>query len=282
MSAQTASTEAAIPASHPMKQFIRKLAMRLLPLAPAVLLLLAWYVYWLIAQPPMSTLPPPTRVLRILVSGFADGTLIFHALASLERLLLGMVAGVASGIILGFAAGLYRRVAEFTMPLAVFFSALSGIVWLPLAIGWLGIGTTLVVFIIWNTVFFLVFSNVTLGVQLVSEELEQGIASLGGGRWRTIWDVTVPGAMPYIMSGIRSGLGFGWRALIAAELIGASTGLGQLIYRSAEFHRTDIILAGSLLIGFIALIMDRWLLAPLERRTIEKWGLVTSTSQKDW
>jgi taurine transport system permease protein len=281
MSTQTTATETASPARSAMQVFLRKLPARLLPVSAFVLLIIGWYVYWLIAQPRLSTLPPPDRVLRILVTGFADGTLIFHTLASLERLALGTVVGVGSGVILGFAAGLHRRVAEFTMPLAVFFSALSGIVWLPLAIGWLGIGTSLVVFIIWNTVFFLVFSNVTLGVQLVSETLEQGVASLGGGRWRTIRDVTFPGAMPYIMSGVRSGLGFGWRALIAAELIGASTGLGQLIFRAAEFHRTDIILAGSLLIGLIAMIMDRWLLAPLERRTIEKWGLVTS-SEHNW
>ncbi|MFT7475601.1 MAG: taurine transport system permease protein, partial [Verrucomicrobiales bacterium] len=93
-----------------------------------------------------------------------------------------------------------------------------------------------------------------------------------------IRQVVFPGALPYIMSGLRSGLGFGWRAVIAAELVGASSGLGQWIFEQQEFARADKIVAGALTIGLIGLLMDRILLAPLERRTIEKWGLVESTA----
>ena len=93
-------------------------------------------------------------------------------------------------------------------PLVVFFNAISGIVWLPLVIGWLGMGTALAVFLIWNTVFFIVFQNTVLGVQLVPQIYEQGVQALGGGRWETIRTVILPGALPYILTGLRSGLGF--------------------------------------------------------------------------
>ena len=96
--------------------------------------------------------------------------------------------------------------------------------------------------------------------------------ALGGGRWETIRSVTLPGALPYILTGIRSGLGFGWRALIAAELVGAATGLGTMIFDAAEYHRSDIIIAGCLIIGTIAIVMDRWLLLPIERRTVAALG----------
>ena len=66
--------------------------------------------------------------------------------------------------------------------------------------------------------------------------------------------------------------------MIAAELIGASSGLGQWIFIAQEFARADIIVAGALSIGVIGMVMDRWLLAPLERRTIERWGLVENTA----
>ena len=122
----------------------------------------------------------------------------------------------------GFIVGLNRHVSEFLNPLVVFFNAISGIVWLPLMIGWLGIGTALAVFLIWNTVFFIVFQNTVLGVQLVPQVYEQGVQALGGGRLETIRSVILPGALPYMLTGIRSGLGFGWRALIAAELVGAT------------------------------------------------------------
>src|SRR5262249_57578692 len=100
------------------------------------------------------------------------------------------------------------------------------------------------VFLIWNTVFFIVFQNTVLGVQLVSQVYEQGVQALGGGRWETIRSVILPGALPYILTGLRSGLGFGWRALIAAELVGATTGLGQMIFGATEYHRSDIVIGG--------------------------------------
>jgi NitT/TauT family transport system permease protein/taurine transport system permease protein len=177
-------------------------------------------------------------------------------------------------------AGLYRNVSEFLNPLVIFFNAISGIVWLPLVIGWLGIGTALAVFLIWNTVFFIVFQNTVLGVQLVPEVLEQGVRTLGGGTFEVVRTVTLPGALPYILTGIRSGLGFGWRALIAAELVGATTGLGQMIFNAAEYHRSDIIIGGCLIIGTIAIAMDRWLLLPIERRTVQRWGLVIDASKE--
>jgi ABC-type nitrate/sulfonate/bicarbonate transport system permease component len=202
-------------------------------------------------------------------------------LASLWRLFLGATVGIVTGIVGGFIAGLYRNVSEFLNPLVVFFNAISGIVWLPLMIGWLGIGTALAVFVIWNTVFFIVFQNTVLGVQLVPEVYEQGVQALGGGRLETIRTVILPGALPYVLTGIRSGLGFGWRALIAAELVGAPSGLGQMIFTAADYHRSDIIIAGCLIIGTIAIAMDRWLLAPIEQRTIQRWGLVIDTAKEN-
>jgi taurine transport system permease protein len=255
---------------------LQRLVWRLLPALPFLALLAGWWSYWSIAHPAVGTLPSPGQVIAALVDLARDGELETHLAASLGRLVLGSLVGILTGIIGGFIAGLYRGVAEFAMPLVIFFSALSGIVWLPLVIGWLGIGTALVVFLIWNTVFFLVFQNTMLGVQLVPEVLEQGVRTLGGGRLHTMLAVTFPGALPYILAGVRSGLGFGWRALIAAELVGATTGLGQMIFRAAEYHRADIIIGGCVVIGIVATVMDRLLLAPLERRTIERWGLVVS------
>ena len=256
------------------RRALNQLGWRLLPLAPFALVLLAWTVYWTIAQPTAATLPAVQDVVGAMWDLAAKGELGVHVLASLWRLLLGALLGVVTGVIGGFIVGLNRPISEFLSPLIVFFNAISGIVWLPLVIGWLGIGTALAVFLIWNTVFFIVFQNTVLGVQLVPQVYEQSVQALGGGRWETIRTVILPGALPYILTGLRSGLGFGWRALIAAELVGATTGLGQMIFGASEVHRSDIIIGGCLIIGTIAIAMDRWLLLPIERRTIERWGLV--------
>ncbi len=263
------------------RRALNQLGWRLLPFTPFALVLAAWVVYWTIAQPTAATLPAVQDVAGAMWELAAKGELAIHVLASLWRLLLGALLGVVTGVIGGFIVGLNRPISEFLSPLIVFFNAISGIVWLPLVIGWLGIGTALAVFLIWNTVFFIVFQNTVLGVQLVPQVYEQSVQALGGGRWETIRSVILPGALPYILTGLRSGLGFGWRALIAAELVGATTGLGQMIFGASEVHRSDIIIGGCLIIGTIAIAMDRWLLLPIERGTIERWGLVFDARKEE-
>ena len=163
-------------------------------LLPFVLVLVVWSAGWAIFHPNKATLPPVTDVVEVVWTRALDGELVKHILASLWRLFLGAAVGIITGIVGGFIAGLYRKVSEFLNPLVIFFNAISGIVWLPLMIGWLGIGTALAVFLIWNTVFFIVFQNTVLGVQLVPEVLEQGVQALGGGRFETIRSVILPGA----------------------------------------------------------------------------------------
>ena len=253
-----------------------RLVWRLLPWAPPIAILLGWTVYWNIAHPVAATLPSVSGVVAALVELSVSGRLIDDIAASLVRLLLGASIGIVTGVAAGFLTGLHRGAAAFLDPLIIFFNAISGIVWLPLMIGWLGIGTALAVFLIWNSVFFIVFQNTVLGVQLVPEVLEQSVRALGAGRFETLRSVTLPGALPHILAGIRSGLGFGWRALIAAELVGTTSGLGQMIFGAAEYSRSDIIIAGCLLIGCIAMAMDRWLLLPIERRTVQRWGLLAA------
>lgn len=243
-----------------------------LPLVPFGIILLVWSGVVTTFDLPIGVLPEPARVARIPFT--VTGEYLANVQASILRLVLGFLVAASTGVLLGISAGLSRRVAEFLGPLTTFMNAISGIAWIPLAIAWFGIGTPMVVFIIWNAAFFLIFGNTMLGVRLVPKVLEDGLHTLGANRFQVITQVTLPGAMPYVMSGLRSGLGFGWRAVIAAELVGATSGLGQWIFVAQDFSRADIIIAGALSIGVIGMVMDRWFLAPLERRTVERWGLV--------
>jgi taurine transport system permease protein len=247
---------------------------RMLPAVPFAGLLIAWILGWQLTRPSLATLPSAGRVLDTLVELAASGELWQNVTASMGRWGLALVIAALTGTVLGVLAGLNRRLGMFFEPLAVFFTAMSGIVWLPLAIVWFGIGTTMVVFIIWNSMFFIMFANTLLGVRSVPTILEDAVRTLGASRVHIIRSVILPGALAHVMSGLRAGLGFGWRALIAAEVIGASAGLGAMIFHATEFLRSDVIVAGNLVIGTIGLVIDMLVLAPLERRTIERWGLV--------
>ena len=203
-----------------------------------------------------------------------DGSLISHIGASLGRVAVGTTLALAVGIPLGVAMGLNRAVSHFFTPLLRFFSVLAGIAWIPLATLWFGYGFGAITFIIFNSVFFVVIYNTILGVSTIPITLRRAAASLGAGVWATMTEVILPGALPNIVTGIRTGLGFAWRGLIAAEMIATNVGLGYMLFVARDFYRTEVIVLGMIVIGVLWLLIDRLVLAPLERATIERWGLV--------
>ncbi len=241
---------------------------------PFLALVAGWWLASHSGRFSAGALPRPESVVAAARTLVSDGTLQADILASLGRLVLGAVVSIVFGVALGVLAGLNRVLGDLLLPLAAFFSAVSGIAWIPLAIMWFGIGTVAVTFVIWNSIFFLVFFNTVLGIRAVPRIMEQGIRTLGGGYRVLVLQVFLPGALPYIVSGIRSGLGFGWRALVAAELIAATSGLGFLIFDASHYIRTDEILVGIGTIGVLWVIMDNVILMPLERRTVKRWGTV--------
>ncbi|MCX8100752.1 MAG: ABC transporter permease [Geminicoccaceae bacterium] len=244
---------------------------------PFVLLVALWQaVVQAFAVSPL-VFPSVPAVLRAGLDGLADGTLAAHVAASLLRVATGTVLALLVAVPLGMAMGVSRAVAAFFTPLLRFFSVLAGIAWIPIATLWFGYGFGAIVFVIFNAVFFVVAYNTLLGVSTIPIELRRAAASLGAGRLAIVREVLLPGALPNIVTGIRTGLGFAWRGLIAAEMIATSTGLGYMLFLARDFYRTEVIVLGMILVGSIWLALDRLLLAPLERRTIERWGLVRAT-----
>jgi taurine transport system permease protein len=200
--------------------------------------------------------PAIEPVVRAGIESIADGTLIRHIGASLVRIALGTATSA------------------FFTPLLRFFSALAGIAWIPIATLWFGYGFGAITFVIFNAVFFVVAYNTLLGVSGIAMPLRHAAASLGATRWQLLTEVLLPGALPNIVTGIRTGLGFAWRGLIAAEMIATNVGLGYMLFAARDFYRTEVIVLGMIVIGALWLLIDRLLLAPLERATIERWGLV--------
>ncbi len=203
--------------------------------------------------------------------GIKDGSLIRHIGASLLRVTAGTVLALVFAIPLGIAMGVSPAVSSFLTPPFRFFSVLAGIAWIPLASLWFGYGFA---FVIFNAVFFIVTYNTLLGVSTIPLQVRNAAASLGAGRWAMLTEVLLPGALPNIVTGIRTGLGFAWRGLIAAEMIATSVGLGYMLFVARDFYKTEVIVLGMIVIGVLWLLLDRLLLAPIERATSERWGMV--------
>jgi ABC-type nitrate/sulfonate/bicarbonate transport system permease component len=244
-------------------------------LFPFAVLLGIWQLITMAELMPHNFLPAPYEVLRAWIEVIEDGSYLRNVSASLIRVGIGFAVSATLGIGLGVLMGLSRGIADFIQPLASFLNALSGIAWVPLAITWFGLGPVAVTFIIWNAIFFLVLFNTLVGIKVVPMIYENAVLTLGGNRRQIITQVLIPGALPNVMTGLRMGMGFGWRALIVAEMIAASSGLGFMIFDARYYQRADLILVGIVTIGLIWLATDRLLLVPMERWTIERWGLVS-------
>jgi NitT/TauT family transport system permease protein/taurine transport system permease protein len=243
-------------------------------IAPLALLLILWEVLVRAFGVGPRVFPDVESVARAGLESIRDGSLLSHTSASLGRVAVGTVLAIVVSIPLGVAMGVSPAVSSFLTPLFRFFSVLAGIAWIPIATLWFGYGFGAITFVIFNAVFFVVTYNTLLGVASIPLPLRHAAASLGASKWTMLTEVLLPGALPNIVTGIRTGLGFAWRGLIAAEMIATNVGLGYMLFLARDFYRTEVIVFGMVVIGTLWLLLDRLLLAPLERATIERWGMV--------
>jgi NitT/TauT family transport system permease protein/taurine transport system permease protein len=236
--------------------------------------LAAWALAAATLPLPDYYLPPPTAVLSTLGDLIAKGILPTYLAESLRRIVLAGLLALGVGVPLGLALGMNRRVADFAYPPLNFFQSVSGIAWLPLMLVWFGFGERTILVAVNYTVLFPVIFNALLGVRSVPRLYVNALRTLGASRWRIVRDVLLPGALPSIATGMRLGLAYGWRALIAAEMLVGAYGLGFMIFNAQSFHLTARIMLGMGLIGALWVVLDYFLLRPLEEVTIARWGLI--------
>jgi NitT/TauT family transport system permease protein/taurine transport system permease protein len=243
-------------------------------IVPFVPVVAAWAIAAEAELFPRAFFPGPVDVARSFVSLMYKGILPEYLEDSVVRLAVGAAAGMALGIPLGLLVGMSRRAHAALWPVLLFFQAIGDIAWLPILLIWFGFGLTTMTFVIVYTVLFPVVLNTVLGVRSVPQDLHRAALSLGASRARIVWEVVVPGALPNIMTGLRNGLGYGWRALIAAEIIVGTSGIGFLMFDARRAGSVVEILLGMIVLGILWYIVDSWVLAPIERATGQRWGLV--------
>ena len=241
---------------------------------PFLAILVAWWLLPRIVHYPAYMLPPISAVLDFAWESIRDGSLLKNVLASLARLFAGFAIGMALAVPLGLAIALNRYVADMFRPVLSFLQAIAGIAWVPLTIIWFGIGNGSVIFVIANTIFFASLYNTVIGVQSIPTSLYRAVRSHGGSGFALLTNLILPGALVQLLLGVRTSMAYGWRALVASEMIAGSSGLGYMTMEAVQWQRTDVIILGMIVIGLIWLVMDRTLFTAIERRTVERWGLL--------
>lgn len=245
-------------------------------IVPFIPLVLLWAAVVEAGTFPRAFLPGPVDVVEAFGALVYKGILPEYLQDSIVRLLWGTAVGIALGIPLGLLVGLSERARRLAWPLLLFFQAIGDIAWLPILLIWFGFSLTTMTVVIVYTVLFPIILNTALGVRSVPEVLSRAALSLGASRAGVIWHVVLPGALPNIMTGLRNGLGFGWRALIATEIVVGTSGVGFMMFDARRAGSVVEILVGMVVLGLLWWVVDGWVLAPIEKATGERWGLVNA------
>jgi taurine transport system permease protein len=243
-------------------------------LLPFMALVAVWWTIKAAWIPDDRILVSPVQVGATLLELAAHGVLAEYASTSLEMIGTAALLSILIGVPLGFLIGSNRHAARALEASLRFLQGVSGIAWLPLAIIWFGFThTTTLVVVIYTLVVPIVF-NTMIGVRTIPENYALALRSLGAGRLRIVKDVLLPGALPSIVVGLRLGMGYGWRALIAAEMLVRKGGLGDLIFGARTFGQIDRIIVGMVVIGTLYLVVDRLIVQPIENMTVARWGVL--------
>jgi NitT/TauT family transport system permease protein len=222
----------------------------------------------------MPTLP---KIASKLVEVLRDGTMLIHTLSTLARVIGGMAIAIAIGLPLGILMGRFKPVENFVLPLASALMPIPSLAWVPVFILWFGLGNTVAVLIVFYAALFPLLLNAWSGVRAVNPLWLRAAGAMGADERALFWKVIVPGASPFIITGLRQAFLRAWIAVIGAEFLAASDwGLGWVIFDAKEFLNADLMLASLAVIGAIGFVFERLVFGSIEKATVQRWGMVRS------
>lgn len=240
----------------PAFQSVRRLGYQLARYVPLFLMFAIWELVSRSNPATALLLPAPTTVLAGGWELIQQGTLQKDVMASLKRVAVAVAFAALVGYPLGFALGGSRLFAWMFEPVVSFFRPIPPLAWIPLSIMWFGITDAQNEFIIFLGALFPIVLSTMEGVRDVDAQLIRAARTLGAGRAAIVFTVILPGALSSMFVGLRVGIGIAWMALVAGELVAATSGLGFLISQGRLLFRSDHIVVGMVMIGVIGLLLD--------------------------
>lgn len=226
-------------------------------------LLLVWIA--LASRFPSYVLPQPWVVAAEALRWLEDGSLWKQFRASALEELAGFTSAVLVAVLLGTAAGMSRRFRDFIAPLNSLFMAIPPIAWAPLILIVFGFGFFSIVLVIFIAAVFPMAVTIQEGVLGIRDGEVRAARTLGANRRQLLWYVYLPASLPFLTAALRIGFSQGWRALVAAEMIGASQGIGWMVSMGGQIGNASQVLLGIAIIGLLAWLMESLVFRRIER-----------------
>lgn len=221
-----------------------------------ILVLIVWEYICHFGNVKVYNMPAPEVIIKDAVEKIQNGVLWKHIAISFLRVLEGFAIAAVSALILGTLIGLSKHFERFTELVLQILKPIPPIAWIPLAILWFGIGETSKLYIIFYGAFFPILLNTIDGIHNIDKRYIELGRVYEVDKWRLVWKVILPGALPSILTGIRVGLGNAWVCVVAAEMIAATRGIGYMLSNGRSMSRADDVILAMLLIGIVGKFMD--------------------------
>jgi len=243
-----------------------------------IVILVLWEIVAQSGIFPAAIFPSLLVIARALENSIVSGEILLQTAFSLALILQGFLISLLAAILVSSLAAGNKMFNGLVDTLAAIAHPLPGIALLPLIIVWFGTGTTSILVIIVHSVIWPMILNIMTGFKAISPIYKEAGLNFGLNRFQIIKDILIPASLPYVLSGIRIGWARAWRALISAEMIfgavGLKGGLGWYIFKQRVFMDTPGMFAGIFVIVLIGIIVEDYVFAAFEERTVKKWGMI--------
>lgn len=228
----------------------------LLYISLPLILIAVWLGFDIAGRLTAYTMPSPLAIIDTTVEYIKNGKLLKNISVSFVRVIEGFLIAFASAFIIGISASISNKFNTFTDLVIQILRPIPPIAWIPLAILWFGIGQGSKIFIIFLGAFFPIFLNTVDGVRGIEGKYFELAEVYEIPKIKLIRKIIIPGALPSIMTGVRLGLGNAWVCVVAAEMIGATSGVGFMLSDGRSMSRPDIVILGMLIVGIVGKLMD--------------------------
>ena len=232
-----------------------------------------WQAIFMTQVLPEALLPSPLQVIDTLAYNASTGALPFAVGTSLWRLFAGFAIAVAGGFAIGFYMAKYKVVHETVGSAVLGLQSIPSIAWVPVGLIWFGLNDAGILFVvIIGTIFAMAMSTYT-GIRNIPPIYIKAARNMGASGISLLTNVVFPAALPHIVSGMRHGWSFAWRALINAEMLFTFLGLGFLLSVGRDLFNMAQVISVMIVIMTIGLVIDLLLFSKVEKAVEAKWGL---------
>ena len=234
-----------------------------------LVVLAAWQWAWSAGEISPLFFTGPSQILKRAVEDWSDGRLKQDIAYSGINFLIGVGAAIASGVVTGVIIGWYRRLAMVFEPFLTTLYSTPRVAMIPLVLIWFGIGMWSKVFIVFINAFFPVLINTIGGVKAADRDLLRAARAYCASDWQIFTTVVIPGAVPFILTGVRQAVALGLIGVVVGEMFGGSEGIGYMVNYGGQTFQTDAVFLGVVIIA-AAGIMLSWATGRLEQH-FSRW-----------